>query len=365
MTLPTWTNSLKSHIWIFNVGRGISVFIRTALNQGIMYDVGSSEDFQPADFLKKEIIPYLDKYKECHLGQTLISHPHADHISGIACLNPQDKTNPFYASLHTCPHHKTEGPAKPEAINWDRITNPPGSENNVGLYKELYEKRSPPLQTIRYESNLSVPNLEYGLYYLRPPIIEEKIHPSNDQAYSNGISLVLYYRHGYHSILIPGDITPDALKHMLYGKEGTEKRYTVFDRSQTIKHPNWHNVSSDQPSLQALLVARSLSVLVAPHHGLESGFSEELYKVIKGNKPDLVAISEKRHTSNTDGTVDSRYQTVDGARGLKVNIGESQEQRFSVSTRDSNHILIMFQGTGGQPEIFLEKDPKKLLMKLK
>jgi hypothetical protein len=329
-----------------------------------MYDFGSSEDFKPSEFLVEHIIPFLDKYKDCQLAQTLVSHPHADHITDINCLLNTDKEKSlFYASLHTCPHHKTEGSAKPEALDWNRIKNPKGSENNIEIYKALYEKRVLPLQTICYVSPRSIPNLEYGLYYVRPPVVNE-IYPENDQDYGNGISIVIFYRHGYHTILIPGDINPYTFKHILEEGEGMEKRYTTFDRRQSTLNPKWHEACNDQPSLKALLGLHGLSILVAPHHGLESGFSEDLYKSIKNGKPDLVVVSEKRHLSDSDGKVDTFYQTSDGAKGQKVFIEAKEEKCFSVSTRNGHHILILFQGTGGEPEVYLEKDPKNLLSKL-
>lgn len=361
---PGWTTSFKTHIWVFNVGRGLSIFIRTPLNQGIIYDFGSSEEFSPSDFLQEHILPHLDKYKECRVAQIFISHPHADHIASIGCLsNAQEEKSDIYPNLLTCPHHKTDGSAKPEDLDWKRIKNPNGSETNIETYKKLYEHRNLPLQTILYDSERSVPNLEYGLYYVRPPVVAD-IFPENDQEYGNGVSLVVYYRHGYHTLLIPGDVNPDAIKHLLDEGEGMEKRYTVLDRRQSTNHPNWHQITGDQPSLKLLLGERGLSILVAPHHGLESGFSEDLYKAIKDGKPGLVVLSEKRHLSETDGKVEPYYQCPDGAKGQKVLIEGKGEDRYSVSTRNGHHILILFQGTGGSPQVFLEKDPKDLLAKL-
>ncbi len=365
MATPAWASSQKSHIWIFNVGRGLSIFLRTALNQGIMYDFGSSDDFRPSDFLKKNIIPHLDKYKNSRIAQSVISHPHADHITDIACLTtPKKENSPFYSSLHTCPHDKSKGAGSPEAIDWTRIKNPKGSESNIEIYKSLYEGRTLPLQTICYNSSKSIPNVEYGLYYVRPPVIND-IFPDNDQEYGNGMSLVIYYRHGFHTLLIPGDINPDTFKHLLDEGEGLEKRFTIFDRRQSTLHPKWHEKSDNQPSLKSLLAKHGLSILIAPHHGLESGFSEDLYRAIKDDKPGLVIVSEKRHLSEIDGKVDSFYQSENGAKGQKVYIDGQKEERYSVSTRNGHHILIQFQGTSGQPEVYLEKEAEALLKKLK
>lgn len=367
MGAPSWVSSLMSHVWVFNVGRGLSIFIRTALNQGIVYDFGSSEDFKPSEFLGKNIIPHLDKYKEYQVAQAVISHPHADHIADIGCLvEPDIENSPFHPHLLTCPHDKTEGAAQPEAIDWNRIDNPKSSDNNVEIYKSLYrgKERKLPLQTICYDSKRSIPNLEYGLFYVRPPVVND-VFPDNDQEYGNGISLVVFYRHGFHSLLIPGDLNPAIFKHLLDENWGHEKRYTAFDRRQSALHPTWHEQTHDQPSLKSLLRSRGLSILVAPHHGLKSGFSEDLYRAIKEEKPGLVVISEKRHLSETDGEVDPFYQSADGAKGQKVYIGSKEESRYSVSTRDGHHVLMLFQGTGGQPEVYLEKEPETLLEKLR
>ncbi len=362
--VPKWAQTLNSHIWIFNVGRGLSVFIRTALNQGIIYDFGCSSSFSPARFLAKDILPHLDEYKSCRIAQTIISHPHADHISEINCVAKKKEENPlFFPSLLTCPHDETEGSAKPEAIRWERIKNPEGIEASIELYRDLFATRTLPLQTIRYESARSVPNLEYGIFYVRPPVVNQ-IHPDNDQDYGNGVSLTLYYRHGIHTLLIPSDITPDALKAILNEDDGLEKRYTTFDRQKSANHPDWSNQSSDQPSLRSLLMNLGLSILIAPHHGLESGYSEDLYLSMKNNKPNLVVISEKRHRSDTDGSIDSRYQTEDGASGLDVFVGDEKQKRYSVSTRNGHHILITFEGTSGYPRVFLDSDPEKLLAKI-
>ncbi len=364
--IPEWAQSLQSHIWIFNVGRGMSIFIRSGLNQGIMYDFGSSQDFSPTKFLQKHLLPYLDKYKDFKIAQTIISHPHADHVSEIGCLLPTNgNKSVFCSSLHTCPHDKTEGSAKSEIVDWGRIKNPEGSDNKIKIYRDLYagKKRNLPLQTICYNSPRSIPNLEYGIFYVRPPVVNE-IHPENDHDYGNGLSFVLFYRHGKHTLLIPGDITPDVLKHLLGENKGLEKRYTIFDRQNSRKHPNWHDVCNNQPSLESLLKSHGLSVLVAPHHGLESGFSENLYEAIKNNKPDLVVISEKRHLNETDGKVDNRYQSEEGAKGLDVCIEGNMQHQYSVSTRNGHHMLITFQGTGGSPAVYLEKDPMKLLARL-
>lgn len=171
---------------------------------------------------------------------------------------------------------------------------------------------------------------------------------------------MFYLRYGINSILFPGDMTPEGMERILDDGEGVEKRYTLFKPSFVRDHPDWHKETLDQPSLSTLLEEYGLSVLVAPHHALESCFSERLYETIKGGKPQVVIISEKRHTRPQDGTIHATYQSEDGASGLNVWIDGIRQKRFSVSTANGHHILITFNGTG-IPKVYAEKDPDDLL----
>ena len=85
-----WENSLDTHIWIFNVGRGIAIFIRTGMNYGFLIDTGCTEDFSPTEFIRKYLVPSLDKYDGHQFAQAVHSHPHTDHIS--ECAELQEKT---------------------------------------------------------------------------------------------------------------------------------------------------------------------------------------------------------------------------------------------------------------------------------
>lgn len=348
---PAWSKSTDTYIWLFNVGRGLSVFIRTPNNQGILYDLGSSDEFSPLDFITKNILPHLSMYKNNgnshQIAQVVISHPHADHIKEI------DKLKGLSMGLLTCPHDKSPE----EAFDFETIDD----HKNLDIYKELYKDRTLPLQTIHYTSQYrTIIQAEYGIYYIRPPKVKE-IHSDSYHKYGNGCSILLYYKYGPNTILIPGDLTPECMQHILDEKEGTEKRYSVF--SYTSKFKNWHKETADQPALYDELSTYGLTVLVAPHHGLESCFSEYLYKSIKDGKPNIVVISEKRHMSENDGKIDSRYQTKEGAKGVDVIVeGNIEKDRYSVTTRNGHHFLIKF-GADKVMMIYAESDPQKLIEK--
>lgn len=165
---PSWASSLYCRIWIFSVGRGLCAFIRTPLNQGLMVDCGASDDFSPAEFCSDHVLPHLDKYKNHSLAQLTISHPHLDHFSDIShVLADQSPLNP---QLLTCPHDKPEA-TEEERFDFTRLQIPDDDKTAKALieqYRKAYENRCLPLQTILFDSPRTVPNLEYGIYYLQP-----------------------------------------------------------------------------------------------------------------------------------------------------------------------------------------------------
>jgi len=351
-----WWDTFYTYVWIFNTGRGLSVCIRLPHNVGIIYDLGSSDEFSPADFITEHIAPELAKYERSSIAQCVMSHPHADHIMEVDATIERDGTKPpLYPRLLTCPNDICPG----EEVDFDRIKTDDNAEL-ISAYRASYDGREPPLQTIQDKVSCNVPNVEYGLYYMVPPGVGA-IHENDDQLYGNGLSIVLYLRHGNQSILIPGDITPEVLERVLLGEKSVERRYTYFSGGPDDIPFDLFERTSEQPILAELLSKHGLSVLVTPHHGLESCYSEDLFEMIDGNKPLVNVISDKRHLSDSDGQVDQRYQSEDGAVGLKVDVEGRIEDRYSVSTRDGHHILIVFKGSDRLPHIYLRKDPEDLL----
>jgi beta-lactamase superfamily II metal-dependent hydrolase len=355
-----WESSLSTYIWIFAVGRGNAAFIRTGLNQGFILDMNASE-FDVADFIKKRFVPKLDAYKGNKIAQAVLSHPHADHIAQCSELETR---NVLYPTLLTCPHDKDfkDGTPSDEKLNWGRIRNQDRDKEIVASYKRVYDGRHLPLQTIQYSARWSIPNLEYGLFFIRPPVCE-MLHPSDDNAYGNCTSMVFYLRHGSNSILFPGDMTPEGMKHILDEGTGVEKRYTVFDSQWSFKNSTQHESTHGQPSLRSLLNSRGLTVLVAPHHGLESCYSQDLFDAIKGGKPRLVVISERRHTHENDGKTHQNYQSGNHVIGTKVLVEGQAETKISLTTKNGHHTLAVFDSSGA-PKIFADRDPDRLLTSL-
>lgn len=352
----SWETSLETFVWVFDVGRGNFAFIRSGLNQGFIIDMGAKAEsgFDCVQFIEKNFVKKLTPYQDKKIAQTILSHPHTDHIAKCESLADGKLLQP---RLLTCPHDKINE----ELLNWDRIKNPEGSEDLIKSYKSLYKKRELPLQSIVYQSERDIPNLNYGIYYLRPPVCE-KIHETDDNCYGNSTSIMMYFCHGRHKIFFPGDMTPEGMDAILYEKKGLEKRFTIFNKQASIKFHDWHLKTSYQPSLRDLL-SKGLTILIAQHHGLESGFSQSLYDAMDNGKPELVIISEKEHTSDTDGKIHEIYNSEEGASGLTVEVDGKAQKRRTIATYENLHIMMVFSGTG-QPKIFAHSDPYELLKKI-
>ena len=363
----TWEQTLYTYIWIFNIGRGFASFIRLPQNIAFMVDMGSSDDFSPRNFIEKNLIKRLNKFTDTfgikkQIAQLIISHPHADHISEISTIKNDQQENSFIdAALITCPHNKKyeddlATKYKDEKTDLSRITNQHNQKWLIDKYLAMIEKRNLPLQTISAK-DITVPNVEYGIYYVRPPVCDE-IHKNDDQKYSNSISLVFYYRHGNQNILIPGDITPEAFEKVLSCDADVERRYTNFSSDYDSDDSKIN--TGTQAKLKDLLTKHGLSILIPSHHGLKSGYFAKLYNHIQGGKPSLNVISEKRHVGEKAGEIQSDYQNSNGAKGIEVDVGGKKETRYSVSTRQG-HILIVFKGTDNKPHVYLRSKPEDLL----
>jgi len=87
---------------------------------------------------------------------------------------------------------------------------------------------------------------------------------------------------------------------------------------------------------------------------------DTLRLVYINGQPQLVIISEKRHTRPQDGQIHDDYRGNEGASGLQVWKDGKREMAYSLSTVNGHHILIVFNGTGA-PRVFADKDPEDLL----
>jgi beta-lactamase superfamily II metal-dependent hydrolase len=334
-------------VWVFDVGRGNCGFVRTPSQHGILLDCGGENSV--ISMIKKYLLPRCREQKwvakngnekRTRIGQVIISHPHVDHFRNIAEVIGLDPI------LLTCPHDKQASYFEPnECVDWELIQNPEGSEELLELYRSSYEGRNLPLQV--FSPTSQVPHLTYGIFYIRPPECEpvDSWYGDEDSGlpkkdYGNNISIMTYFRFNKNSIFFPGDIMASGMKHAL--KVGCENRLVGDGIAAKFAK------RSGSPEMLRKWINSGCSILVAPHHGLESGYSREFFLSLPVDDPRVCAvlISEKAKSSKDEGNVHSYYQNSKKVKGISV-IREdgTRVNKLSITTRTDGNCLIGFRGS--------------------
>lgn len=296
-------------IWIFHVGRGVAGAIRTPEGKWVAIDLGASDDFCPVkDFLAEKIKTEKRADGRKPMAQLIISHPHNDHMTS---LKRYDES--FYPDLLSVPNSNHE--KSPEKnVNWDRVQNPHDDLTNY-LRKSMLPGRTPPLRATKDETD----GFNFEIYYLNPHTCEndEALQKTN---YPNNISIVarLYYKGNV--VLFPGDIMKDGMQKLI----GTTTLGTRLEKA-------------------------GVNFLVAPHHGLRSSFSVDLFAKMKGGKSALNIISEKSTISDSNEIVDERYGLPEYASGHSVHInGNAPLLKRKIRTSVVGHIHIRLFENGSR-----------------
>ena len=140
---------------------------------------------------------------------------------------------------------------------------------------------------------------EIKLFYINPS--ECGLNDNLKSGYANNISLVLFAQLENKTLLIPGDMLKEGMKCL---------------------------IESDM-EFKKLISTVGIDYLVAPHHGLQTSFSEDLFSNTLGNKTRLNIISEKVRLIDSienRSDVDQRYYRSE------YSTGENREvENFSFS----------------------------------
>jgi len=348
-----WVDKQYLLAWIFNVGRGNCALVRTPSKDAIVIDCGGKQDILAS--VEKHVFPFCKEH-EClgnvktMAGQIIISHPHVDHFRQI------EKGAEIHPVLWTCPHDKPPEDSYPdERLDWDLIQNPEEDEGLVERYKAVYKERVLPLQT--FVPTSQVPHFSYGIFYIPPPQCKpiESSAPTSEaelpkKDYANNTSIMVYFRFNKNSILFPGDMMPSGMKRVL--EIGSENRL-VGDGI-----PAKYARCSANSSTFRTWVNSGCSVLVAPHHGLESGYSAEFFASLPLADPrvGIVIISEKTNPRRDQGKVHNNYRDSKKVKGMLITHKDGvKEKRLSITTRTDGHCLVGFRGTD-QTSVVVSQD---------
>ncbi len=269
---------VKFMFW--DVQHGSAAYIQTPDGKHIVIDLGkgsyndSDEDFSPLLHLK-------NNWNVEELDAVIITHPHRDHLDDIINF---DELSPKVLS-------------RPKHLSEDDIKS--GNRDEDSDVIEEYIK-------IDKRYNNPVPSEENPFLSDNNGGVEiEKFTPSSCATSNlNNHSIVTVISHSNLKILIPGDNEPGS----------------------------WNELHEKKDFVSAI---KNTDILVAPHHGRKSGFSEELFKHIS---PRLTIVSDGRFC---DSSATDRYSTNSSGWKVHKRSGGS-EDRNCITTRSDGVIEVEF-----------------------
>jgi hypothetical protein len=292
--------TLKIVFW--DVQHGSATYIRTPNGMHFVQDLGvgsynkgDNEEFSPLENLK-------EKWKINQLDWVTITHPHKDHIDDIM------KFDGLSPRLLTCPSHLSEDEIKKNIKDEDKhlfdkyfeILKRYSGESVGSIETTLPDNRGNPLNP---EKNGGV-----KLFIFTP-----KLCSTNN---INNHSIVTLLSYAGFKIILPGDNEPCAWNELLE-RDNFKRAITGVD------------------------------ILLAPHHGKDSGFYSYLFEYFE---PKLTVLSDgplKRETSAV-----SKYSKVSTGLTVRHRNDGDDETRYCVTTRNDGAITIeVMYNSSGRPFI--------------
>ena len=274
----------------WNVEHGSAAFIGTPNNRSIAIDLGAG-DFSPLQHIRGSGLTQLD--------EVIITHPHLDHIDDILnfdILNPR---------LLVRPSHLTEDEI------WAGNQNASNEvRNKFAKYCEINNKFTGQLE----------PGANPEILANNGGVTIERFHPKQCPTTNfNNHSIVTIISYGSVKILSPGDNEACSWEELL-----------------------------KMPSFKDAIVGTN--ILVAAHHGRESGFYKDLFEYFT---PLVTIVSDGRAQ---DTNASSRYSAVSKGWDVKKRSG-GREKRYCLTTRNDGHIEIeVDQGQGGNTTLEITVD---------
>ena len=281
--------SLRFITW--NVQHGSAAYIRTPNDKHIVVDLGArsydGSSFSPLLHLKRH-------WGVSRLDSVIISHPHIDHIEDI--LN-------FDALEPAClirPKHLTEGDL------WAGNRN--ASEETKQIIWKYIEVNNRYTHPISPQDDPTLPENNGGAS------IKTFTPTGSSTSNLNNHSVVTIITYEGVKVLSPGDNEPPSWCELL--------NRTDFRRAISGTH-----------------------VLVAPHHGRESGFYRDLFDYIE---PVITIISDGRF-SDTSAT--ARYSDITKGWNVTRRNGSNQDRKCVTTRNDGLIDVVISRASSGAPTL--------------
>ena len=259
---------------VWNVQHGSAAYIETPNGKRIAIDLGADDAFSPLAHLWQQGIRKLD--------HVTITHPHMDHIDDILNFDAMAPT-----TLWT-PRHLTE--------NDIRSGNPKPSQETETKIRKYLEITGRYTGSLTPQDDVARPENNGGVS------VKTFIPSQASTGNLNNHSVVTVLEYSGVKILIPGDNEP----------------------------PSWDELLNRRDFVTAIA---GTHVLVASHHGRESGFHSPLFDHFH---PLITLISDGRVV---DTSATARYTNVTQGRPVSRRNRTTQDRKC-VTTRNDGHIEV-------------------------
>jgi beta-lactamase superfamily II metal-dependent hydrolase len=285
--------SKRCEIVFWDVQHGHMTYIKTPNNRHVVIDLGTGdyskgkEAFSPLEHLKY-------KYGVNQLDYVVITHPHLDHIDDILNF---DMMSP---KIFHRPKHLSNSEVMERVIERHRA--------KFEKYCEINDRYNSPIGT-ESVNNTRKPENWGGLKI-------ESFTPTlcNHNNFNNH-SIVVILSYAGMKVVIPGDNEKASFEELL----------------------------SQEKFVEAI---KNADILLAPHHGRESGYNEEFMKLVN---PRLTIVSDGRFC---DTSANARYSAK--SRGWKVHKSDGTTRDRKCLTTNSDGEVVVHFGCDTNEQRFLQ-----------
>jgi len=277
----------KLKIVVWDVQHGHAIYFQTPGGQDFVIDLGTGS-YGDSDYEFSPLLHLKGKYDVVQLDGVIITHPHRDHLDDIFNFD-ELSSRVLYRPKHLSEDDIREGNRREDAEIIDK-------------YLEINRRYSSPVDS---DTDPFLANNNGGAQ------IDTFIPRSCATSNLNNHSIVTVISCAGSKIIIPGDNEP----------------------------PSWNELLEHQSFVSAI---EGTDILLAPHHGRESGFSSELFKHIS---PYLTIISD----GPSDTSASDKYSNNSSGWAVHKRSGGT-EKRKCVTTRKDGVIEVDFgKGADGKP----------------
>lgn len=269
---------------IFNVERGLCIFVRSPNGYGVLIDCGKSEKFSPVKWIVENVKSDLTQWNGHALSWLIVTHPHDDHVEDID-----------YLKSHLSPAILS----RQKSYNWETVLQPESGmpSENAQTYYDWQLTYNAPVK--------ECPDLGMRMQRFALTPAQAKSIDDNMQHLLNNSSYVVVFAYKGRKLVVSGD-------------------------NETL---GWKKLLEDADFCAAVAGA---DFFVTSHHGHKSGFCPELFDVM--GKPWISITSEK----SGDESVSPSYSSDQYARGVTL----SGTKRYHLTTRKDGSIIVRITDEG-------------------